>query len=186
MSAGTTAGRTQVGRTQAVLALLDEHDPAEPAEKSALERIRVELERLEHPFDESADPVHVTASAVVVGSRGTLLHLHKRLGLWLQPGGHIETTESPDCAAIREAREETGIDVVHIAGGPDLIHVDVHEAARGHTHLDLRYLASAPDVDPRPPGDESQAVRWFSWEEAFCVADDSLAAALKAAQREIA
>ena len=40
-----------------------------------------------------------------------MLHLHKRLDLWLQPGGHIEPGETPWDAARREAHEETGLDV---------------------------------------------------------------------------
>ena len=40
-----------------------------------------------------------------------LLVYHKKLGRWLQPGGHIEKLETPVEAAIREIKEETGIDV---------------------------------------------------------------------------
>ena len=39
-------------------------------------------------------PTHVTASGIVVGRRGTVLHRHKRLGIWMQPGGHIDAGES--------------------------------------------------------------------------------------------
>ena len=46
-----------------------------------------ELDRLDQPLDRSADPTHFTASAVVVGSRGVVLHRHRRLHRWLQPGG---------------------------------------------------------------------------------------------------
>ena len=102
------------------------------------------------PCDEHADPTHVTASGIVVGRRGTVLHLHKRLGIWMQPGGHIDPGETPDVAARREATEELGLDVTHPAAGPRLIHLDVHEAALGHTHLDLRYLLLGADDDPAP------------------------------------
>ena len=54
-------------------------------------------------------------------------------------------------AARREAIEELGLDVVHPDVGPHLIHLDVHEAALGHTHLDLRYLLLGPTDDPHPP-----------------------------------
>jgi hypothetical protein len=49
-------------------------------------------------------------------------------------------------------------------------------------HLDLRYLLLAPDADPAPPAHESQAVRWFAWDEAFTVGDESLHHALSAAR----
>lgn len=144
------------------------------------------FDRLAEPFSEQADPVHVTGSAIVVGRRGVVLHLHKRLGIWLQPGGHIEPGELPWDGARREAIEETGLDVQHPTIGrepiqvPELIHVDVHPAARGHTHLDLRYLLMAPDADPSPPPDESQQVQWFGWDDAIAIADPGLTGALVA------
>ena len=71
------------------------HVPRSPREAASKERFLAELDRLDDPFDELADPVHVTASAIVVGRRGTVLHLHKRLARWMQPGGHIDPGESP-------------------------------------------------------------------------------------------
>ena len=135
------------------------HVPLSPREAASKEHFLAELDRLDDPFDELADPVHVTASAIVVGRRGTVLHLHKRLARWMQPGGHIDPGESPPVAARREAIEELGLDVEHPEGGPLLIHIDVHEAALGHTHLDLRYLLIGSDDDPHPPPGESPEAR---------------------------
>lgn len=137
------------------------------------------LERLPRPFDQYADPTHVTASAIVVGARGTVLHRHKRLGSWLQPGGHIDPGEAPWDAARRETGEETGLAATHPAGGPRLVHFDVHPGPRGHTHLDLRYLLRAEGA-PNPPAGESQDVRWFAWDEALEIADAGLSGALRA------
>ena len=136
---------------------------------------------LTSPFDEHADVVHITASAIVVGARGVVLHLHKRLGLWLQPGGHIEEGETPWAAALREAEEETGlpVELADRAAIPELLHVDVHGGPRGHTHLDLRYLVHADPVDPTPGPDESQDVRWFTWDEAIAIADPGLIGILR-------
>lgn len=138
-----------------------------------------ELGRLDDPFDRDADPVHVTASSLVYGRRGTVLHLHKRLGLWIQPGGHIERGEVPWDAALRETEEETGLPVRHPANGPSLVHLDAHPAALGHFHLDLRYLLLSLDVEPCPPPGESQQVRWFSLEEAAAIADPGLVEGLE-------
>jgi 8-oxo-dGTP pyrophosphatase MutT (NUDIX family) len=137
-----------------------------------------ELERLPRPFDRDADPVHVTGSALVVGRRGTVLHLHKRLGRWMQPGGHLDPGEAPWEAALREAMEETGLDLRHPGTGPRFIHLDVHPAASDHTHLDVRYLLVGDDTDPSPPPGESPHVRWFSLREAIAVADEALEGAL--------
>ncbi len=153
--------------------------PIDDAERACIDEFLTRFDALGDPFDEFADPVHVTGSAIVVGPRGVVLLKHKRLGFWLQPGGHVDPGESPWEAALREAREETGLDVRY-AGEPLLVHVDVHAGGRGHTHLDLRYLVDGGDADPAPPAHESQEVDWFAWDAAITRAgDDRLRAALR-------
>ena len=144
-------------------------------------RFLAELDRLGSPFSRDADPVHVTASAIVLGRRGTVLHLHKKLNRWLQPGGHLEPGETAPEAALREAGEETGLRVRHVAAHPRLLHLDVHPAG-GHVHLDLRYVLNADDADPVPPPGESPHARWFSLAEALALADDALIDALRRAE----
>jgi 8-oxo-dGTP pyrophosphatase MutT (NUDIX family) len=161
-----------------------QHEAVDQREAESKVRFLAELDRLEDPFDERADPVHVTASALVVGRRGTVMHRHKRLGRWMQPGGHIDPGESPEDAAKREAQEETGLSVRHPPGGPRMVHLDVHDAAKGHTHLDLRFLLLGADEDPVPPPGESPDVRWCSWEEAAELADDALVGALGVARAQ--
>lgn len=152
--------------------------PRTEREGQSRTRILLQLGRLSHPFDRGADHVHVTGSGIVIGSRGTLLHWHKRLGGWLQPGGHLDPGEAPHEAARRETREETGLAAEHPGGRPRLFHLDVHPAAAGHVHLDIRYLLVAPDSDPVPPEGESQQVAWFSLAAARVVADPGLIDAL--------
>ena len=173
-----------VESSEQLRAIVADHVPLSPREVASKERFLAELDRLGDPFSERADPVHVTASAIVVGRRGTVLHLHKRLGRWMQPGGHIDPGETPPVAARREAIEELGLDVAHPAGGPRLINIDVHEAALGHTHLDLRYLLFGADDDPHPPPGESPEARWYDWDEAAAIADGALAPALVVARAE--
>lgn len=158
---------------------LTAHSPCDDREARSRERFLAALTRLPAPFDETAAATHVTASAVVVGTRGVILHKHKRLGLWLQPGGHVDAGEHPAQAARREVREETGLEARHQESAPLIVHVDVHDGGRGHTHLDLRYLMDADPDDPCPPEGESPDVRWFPWDEALAVADEGLAGALR-------
>jgi 8-oxo-dGTP pyrophosphatase MutT (NUDIX family) len=171
---------TAVGRLRSEL--LD-HRAADPRESLSKEIILVELDRLDRPFDRTADPTHVTASAIAVGDRGVVLHRHRRLLRWMQPGGHLDPGENPALAAIRECVEETGLAVSHPVSGPMMIHVDVHEAAERHVHLDLRFLVWAPDEQPAPGPGESQDVAWFTWEDAVAIADDALVGALRSARR---
>lgn len=131
-----------------------------------------------HPFDRCRQ-THVTASAIVVGPRGVLLHRHKRLGTWLQPGGHVHAGEAPWTAATREVLEETGIRACCLR----LCHVDVHPGPcrPGAVHLDLRYL-SWGDGEPRPAPGESPEAAWFSWPAALELVDQDLRAGLLAAR----
>jgi 8-oxo-dGTP pyrophosphatase MutT (NUDIX family) len=166
-----------------LVAALEAHEACDQREELSLAIILTELARLDRPFDRLADPTHVTASAFVVGPRGVILLRHRRLHRWLQPGGHVEPGERSAEAAVRECTEETGLPVVHPPSGPNLTHVDVHPAAQGHVHLDLRYLLWAPDRDPAPGPGESQEVAWFTWETAADLADDALAGGLASARR---
>jgi ADP-ribose pyrophosphatase YjhB (NUDIX family) len=166
-----------------LLRVLASHSPIDEREASSITQMLKIVPTLSSPFDEGADAVHVTASAVVVDDpdhvRHVVLHKHKRLGLWLQPGGHIEPGETIATAALREAREETGLDVSHL-NIKRFFHCDVHPGPRGHTHLDVRYVLVAPFVTPTPPMGESQDVRWFTLADAESIADAGLRGALLA------
>ena len=165
--------------------------PVDARERESIEDFVRRFDALAHPFSESADRVHVTTSAILVTTdrRRVLLHLHKRLNMWLQPGGHIDEGETPWDAAVREASEETGLPATLVmpegsAEGdrPPLVHVDVHSGGRKHVHLDLRYLVEAPHQPPTPPEGESQQVAWFQWHQAISMADAGLEGVLRALQ----
>lgn len=156
--------------------------PVDARERESVAAFLAAFDGLAEPFDEHSAATHVTASAVVTGDAGVVLHLHKRLAMWLQPGGHIDPGEAPWDAALREAREETGLPVSAVGERGGLLHVDVHPGPRGHTHLDLRYHLTAPPVAPAPPRGESPDVRWFSWSQAIAMAEPGLEGVLRAVQ----
>jgi 8-oxo-dGTP pyrophosphatase MutT (NUDIX family) len=172
-------------RITALRAAIAAHVPGDAAEHRSCDQTLQALEVLASPFDQHADPTHVTGSAIVTDGAGqVVLHRHKRLGIWLQPGGHVDPGEQLAAAAVRETREETGLSARHPAGGPDLLHVDVHPGPRGHRHLDIRFLLVAEADQPLAPADgESPEVAWFTLAAAHDVADASLAAAIAALER---
>lgn len=106
---------------------------------------------------------HFTVSGFVVDDGRTLLHWHRKNGMWLPPGGHIDPDEDPAQAVVREVEEETGIVahvVPHVAPlafalpaqiAPPYA-VLVEDIAEGpHQHIDLVYfLRPAPGVS-KPP-----------------------------------
>jgi len=165
---------------------LDAHEPATVREERSLAQMRGLVRWLLDPLDEHADPTHVTASAIVVDADGcVVMHRHKRLGIWLQPGGHVDPGETPADAVVREVREETGLDAGHVLDDRPL-HVDVHEGPRGHVHLDIRYLLRLPVGAAFAPGPrESQVVRWMTYAEAAAAGDQSVAEAVAAATRAV-
>lgn len=119
-------------------------------------------------------PVHFTASGIVLDAPGThvALHFHRKVGAWLQFGGHVEPGEhSFLTAARREVREESGLAGLEVVGeGPLRLHTHALNAnfARCREHWDVQYLFRAPctagsdKAGLRLAEAESESVRWFA------------------------
>jgi 8-oxo-dGTP pyrophosphatase MutT (NUDIX family) len=165
-----------------LLGLLARHTPADAKERKDLASMTAAAADLDEPFSREQQPAHFTGSAVVVDPAGArvCLVLHAKLERWLQPGGHCEPQDAGDleATALREAREETGLDVELHLTAPRPLDVDAHVIpAKGaepqHMHLDVRYLVVAknPDALEHDPN-ESSGAQWLSWDEALSRADD--------------
>jgi len=125
---------------------------------------------------------HATASVYLVADGATALHDHPGLGLRLPPGGHLERDELPHKAALREAREETGLDPTLLTDHADvssptaravprprhlmLADVNVCDGAVGHQHIDHVYYATVDsrEVDPAPGEPGPAAWQWYDRE----------------------
>lgn len=177
-------------RRGALASVVASHPTGDAEESRAVARLLGLLAGPEDPFDRSTLPLHVTASAVVLSPDGdVLLHHHRRLSRWLQPGGHIEPGEEPAEAALRETVEETGLRATHPTKGPVLLHVDEHPGPDRHLHLDLRYLLHADpsvlaDVAGEDGGDGGPMLRWVTV-DATDVLDLSLLRAVRALQARL-
>jgi 8-oxo-dGTP pyrophosphatase MutT (NUDIX family) len=111
-------------------------------------------------------PDHLTASCLVLDAAGerTLLVLHRKLGRWVQPGGHLEAADTTLAgAALREAAEETGLaGLVLLAPGP--ARLDRHPAPCRpdvRDHLDVQYVARAAAQAATVASAESLDVAWW-------------------------
>ena len=179
-----------------ILRMLDAHQPADDKEASDIELIKRLI--AEHPdiLSRSCEVGHITASALIVdrASGRTLLHFHKRLGRWLQVGGHVEFETDIASVALREAREETGLTDLEFVQATDAIapiDYDVHTIPRRHSapehlHLDFRYLLLTRQPDAlAPAAGESTNFRWLSFDEALTLdseIDESLKRLLRKGQ----
>ncbi len=165
--------------------MLAENDPRKPLEQALLRymerhaenaavawRILSFIRTTPDCFQRSHTAGHITGSAWLLSPQGgqALLTLHRKLGRWLQPGGHADGDSDTLRVALREAEEESGIAGIYPLER-EIFDVDVHEiparpAANdpAHLHYDIRYLLQAPKMG-YSLSDESDALAWFRPEE---------------------
>lgn len=140
---------------------------APDAEQDQLRRdYLVHLEQQPEAMTRGCHPDHLTASVLIVDHHGTrvLLTLHRKLQRWLQTGGHCEPDDATLAdAALREGREESGIHALSIDPVPLLL--SRHEVPCGPIrpshHLDVQFLAIAPQDAQHVISDESDDLAWF-------------------------
>jgi 8-oxo-dGTP pyrophosphatase MutT (NUDIX family) len=121
---------------------------------------------------------HFTVAVFVVWEGKVLLHFHRKLGMWLPPGGHIERDELPDDAAVREVFEEIGLKVKLVGerrkdvSDPMQLHrpagVQLENIGPGHQHIDLIYFARPAGTTGIEDDFNKDKVGWYGpedWDE---------------------
>jgi 8-oxo-dGTP pyrophosphatase MutT (NUDIX family) len=115
------------------------------------------------------------AGAFIVRGNEVLFLNHKKLDMWLMPGGHVEDGETPDETAVRETLEETGFEIDIIGDErrfegfsaidiPTPFNINLHEIEEGHWHCDFQYIAEIKGkVKKYEYSDED--IKWLSEEE---------------------
>jgi 8-oxo-dGTP pyrophosphatase MutT (NUDIX family) len=117
-----------------------------------------------------------TASSYVTKDNKILLMKHQKIGLWLQPGGHIEENEMPHETAKRETKEETGFKVEFenvpesdyqekAKDLPEPFMVNVHQIEEGHWHCDFAFKARVEQQEEATHSHEHDGLKWFTAEE---------------------
>ncbi len=121
-------------------------------------------------FDRTLESGHVTGSSWVVNPNRThvlMLH-HRKLDLWLQPGGHADGNSDIHDVVIKETSEESGISVKDIKLlSSEIFDVDIHtiypnQYDNRHEHYDIRFLLEIDDALAIPGNDESHQIGWVA------------------------
>ena len=162
--------------------LLADYEPFDAHERAMVARLNAFLsEKGAHFGRDLAGTAphwgHVTGSAWIVDESGenVVLVFHRKLEKWVQPGGHCEDESDVLSVAVREAREETGLDVW--AHDTTIFDVDAHEIPEywntpAHVHYDVRFLLRANLGQTPVVSDESGDVKWVSLDEAEKLSDE--------------
>ena len=136
-----------------------------PQQEDVRRRVRDLIANEARCFENDCWRGHITGSAWIISPdrRQCLLILHKKLGKWLQPGGHSDGSPDTWRVALREAEEETGL--TPTLASEAIFDLDIHEIpARGadpaHLHFDVRFVMWADASRPPSASDESNAIGW--------------------------
>ena len=119
---------------------------------------------------------HFTATTIIVYKNKVLLHLHKKLGIWIPVGGHIDRDELPQETALREVKEESGLTVslynpdqqIDMGDVKQLIrpaHILLENINQFHQHIDFIYYAKSDSDILAPQDGETTNLKWFTAEE---------------------
>jgi len=154
----------------ALLALFERYADAVSADAESLRGFCSFLHAHPHCCERSLAVGHFTGAAWLVDRQGgrVLLTHHRKLGRWLQLGGHADG--DPDLArvALREAQEESGLRGLTVE--PDVFDLDrhwipEHGAEAGHWHYDVRFVVHATHDDRFVVSEESHALAWRAVDE---------------------
>ncbi len=148
---------------------LNQYERTYPEESNVIARFRRLLEQPD-AFWRTCRPGHFTASSLILDDSRSLVLLvkHRKLGLWVQPGGHADGNPNLLAAALREAEEETGLR--DCRAETPILDLDIHPIpVRGkestHDHYDVRFLFFADSNRPLTISHESDDLKWIPIKE---------------------
>jgi 8-oxo-dGTP pyrophosphatase MutT (NUDIX family) len=125
------------------------------------------------------EKIDITVDVLVVFQNRVLLRRHDKYDKWLPVGGHIELDEDPNQAAVREVKEEVGLDIVLHNANHDFKYqtaryqelippkfLNRHRINQTHEHVDMIYFAAAKsDKIIESQNEKSKGLKWFTREE---------------------
>ncbi len=142
-----------------------------PKELDRVEQFIDFVDRNVDCFERSLAEGHITGSAFVCNQQGdaTLLTHHRKLDIWVQPGGHADGCQDILKVASDEATEETGFQSLKLVGD-DPFDIDIHfiPARKGesaHFHYDVRFLFQCEEDEAFTVSEESHDLAWVKLAE---------------------
>jgi len=123
--------------------------------------------------------IDFTVEVFIVNKNKVLLRKHDKYNIWLSVGGHVELNEDPNKAAIREVKEEVGLDINLVPSSLILktdkekyehliapVFMNKHKINEKHEHITLVYFAKSNSNKIKQGGKEiSKDCKWFSLED---------------------
>jgi len=117
------------------------------------------------------EKIDFTVAIFVVHDEKILVIHHRKLDKWLPLGGHIELEEDPEQAALREALEESGLEVELLGERPPTTSpgtralvaprfLDIHRISATHEHIGMIYWARPKGGKVSLAAEEHHDIRW--------------------------
>lgn len=151
---------------RSILDQIDRYTERFPDETAVASRFRDFVEKHPDCLERSLQVGHLTGSAWLVDASGTaiLLTHHRKLGIWLQLGGHADGDPDLLRVALREAEEESGLDLIEpVSTG--IFDLDVHRIPERkgepeHFHYDVRFALRHTGSGSFQVSEESHDLAW--------------------------
>lgn len=113
------------------------------------------------------------STVFIVKDKKVLMTWNKKVNNWIPIGGHIEANELPCSSVIREAKEESGLDIELVSPMNKYknsnmiqpIQIQLDHIKDDHKHINLVYLGIVKQGECFELDDEGKELRWFSRED---------------------
>jgi 8-oxo-dGTP pyrophosphatase MutT (NUDIX family) len=157
--------------TARLLELLRSYVPVDADDGAVRSRFIAFVAAQRRCLDRALEIGHVTGSAWIVDAAGdrVLLTHHRKLGIWVQPGGHADGDPDLAAVAMREAEEETGLAGLRL-WREGIFDLDIHpipgrDGIPRHEHFDVRFALRTTGSEAFVVSDESHALAWVQLDE---------------------